>query len=222
MRLSHDHMGNFSTALGGVNTPETQVADDDVAVGLLTQAVAQSPFAADTLVIVTEDDCQDGPDHVDSHRATTYFAGPYVKQGAMVSTQYSQINVLRTIEDILGTEHMNLNTAFQPAMSEVFDPKAGATWTFQAEASTVLQTTQVASLVTDLGAVYAAGPVVTPQHTAAYWAQRTASFDFSEADRVPTAAFNRVLWRGLKGNLPYPMRQGHVAAQRLVTSARDD
>ena len=73
------------------------------------------------MIIITEDDCQDGPDHVDSHRATTYVVGPYVKQGAVVSTRYSQVNALRTIEDILGTEHMNLNTAFQGPMADVFD-----------------------------------------------------------------------------------------------------
>jgi hypothetical protein len=94
-------MGSFGTALAGVNTPETQQADDDLAVGRVVEAVAHSPYAADTLVIITEDDCQDGPDHVDSHRATTYIVGPYVKQNAVVSTRYSQVNVLRTIEDIL-------------------------------------------------------------------------------------------------------------------------
>jgi hypothetical protein len=59
VRLGHDHMGSFGSALGGINTPETQQADNDVSVGLLVQAVANSPFAADTLIIVTEDDCQD-------------------------------------------------------------------------------------------------------------------------------------------------------------------
>ena len=70
--LSHDHTGNFGSALGGVNTPELQQADNDYAVGLLVQAVANSPYAKDTLIIIIEDDCQDGADHVDSHRATTY------------------------------------------------------------------------------------------------------------------------------------------------------
>ena len=81
VRVSHDHMGNFGTALGGVNTPETQQADDDLAVGRLVEAVAQSRYAADTLIIVTEDDCQDGPDHVDSHRATAYVVGPVREAG---------------------------------------------------------------------------------------------------------------------------------------------
>ena len=100
--------------------------------GASFEAVAHSPYAADTLVIVTEDDCQDGPDHVDSHRATAYVVGPYVKQGAVVSTHYSQVNVLRTIEDILGTQHINLNTAFQRPMADVFDTHSSGAWTYTA------------------------------------------------------------------------------------------
>ena len=131
-------MGNFGSALAGVNTPEKQQADCDLALGLLVQAVANSRYASDTLIIITEDDVQDGPDHVDSHRGPALVVGPYVKQGVVVSTRYSQVSVLRTIEDILGTEHLNLNTAFQRPMADVFDIHSDGKWTFAAEASTVL------------------------------------------------------------------------------------
>jgi YVTN family beta-propeller protein len=211
VRISHDHMGSFATALGGVNTPETQQADCDLALGLIVEAVANSPYAKDTLVISIEDDVQDGPDHVDSHRGTTFFAGPYVKKGAVISTRYSQVNVLRTIEDILGTEHINLNTAFQRPMADVFDIASPAEWSFAAEASTVLATTSVMNNGVQQGTLrYAAGPRITPKHDAAYWARATAGFDFSEADMVPTARFNRVLWHGLKGDRPYPTLRGRV------------
>ena len=200
VRFSHDHMGNFGTALAGVNTPETQQADDDLAVGKLVEAVAHSPYADDTLIVVTEDDCQDGPDHVDSHRATTYMVGAYVKKNAVVSTHYSQVNVLRTIEDIFAAPHMNLNTAYQSPMTDVFDIKAAPAWTYTAEASTVLATTSL-----DLGGTaLAAGPAVKPGHDATYWAKATAGFDFSRADEVPPTLFNQVLWRGMKGKQPYP------------------
>jgi hypothetical protein len=69
--LGHDNTGSFGSALAGVNTPELQQADNDHAVGLLVQAVAKSPYANNTLIIIIEDDSQDGADHVDSHRATT-------------------------------------------------------------------------------------------------------------------------------------------------------
>ena len=145
VRISHDHMGSFGSALGGVNTPETQQADCDLALGLMIEAVANSRYAADTLFIITEDDVQDGPDHVDSHRGTAFVVGPYVKKGAVISTRYSQVNALRTIEDILGTEHINLNTAFQRPMTDVFDIRSSGKWTYTAEASTVLATTELAS-----------------------------------------------------------------------------
>ena len=204
VRVSHDHTGSFGTALAGVNTPETQQADDDFAVGRLVEAVAHSPYAADTLIFITEDDSQDGPDHVDSHRTTTYVVGPYVKKRAVVSTHYSQVNVLRTIEDLLGTQHINLNTAFQRPMSKVFDIRSFGAWSYTATASTVLLTTSLKLAQGKEAVKFAQGPIIKPKHSAAYWARVTASFDFSDADRVPPAKYNKVLWKGLMGSKPYP------------------
>ena len=195
--LSHDHTGNFSSALGGVNTPELQQADNDYAVGLLVQTVAQSRYAKDTLIIIIEDDCQDGADHVDSHRSTTYFVGPYVKQHAVVSTPYSQPSVLRTIEDIFGTAHLNLNTYYARPMADVFDITLSGKWTFHAVASTLLKLT---TLGVDPNMVeFAPGPDLKPTHDAKYWAEKTRGFDFSEEDRVPAELYNKILWEGLKG-----------------------
>jgi YVTN family beta-propeller protein len=213
VRLSHDHMGSFGTALGGVNTPETQQADDDLAVGRLVEAVAHSPYAGNTVIIVTEDDCQDGPDHIDSHRATTYVVGAYVKQRAVVSTRYSQVNVLRTIEDILGTQHINLNTAFQRPMADVFDIASSSAWTYNAVASTILKTTSLVLAQADEPVKFAEGPNIKPRHSAAYWDKVTAGFNFAEADQVPTAQFNKVLWQGLMGNKPHPAPRGVVAVR---------
>jgi YVTN family beta-propeller protein len=204
VRVSHDHTGSFGTALAGVNTPETQQADDDFAVGRLVEAVAHSPYAADTLIFITEDDSQDGPDHVDSHRTTTYVVGPFVKKRAVVSTHYSQVNVLRTIEDVLGTQHINLNTAFQRPMSNVFDVRSFPAWSYTATASTVLLTTSLKLAQGKEVVKFAQGPIIKPKHSAAYWARVTASFDFSDADRVPPVKYNKVLWKGLMGSKPYP------------------
>jgi YVTN family beta-propeller protein len=205
VRISHDHMGSFGSALGGVNTPETQQADCDLALGRMVEAVANSRYAADTLFIITEDDVQDGPDHLDSHRGTAYVVGPYVKQGAVIGTRYSQVNALRTIEDLLGTEHINLNTAFQRPMADVFDVRSAGRWTYAAEASTVLATTSLALAGGSNGVKFAAGPMIAPQHDAAYWDSVTAGLNFAEADRVPPAQFNRVLWTGLMAGKPYPV-----------------
>jgi DNA-binding beta-propeller fold protein YncE len=207
--LSHDHTGSFSTSLGGVNTPELQQADNDYAVGLLVQTVANSPYAKDTLIIIIEDDSQDGADHVDSHRATTYFVGPYVKQHAVVSTRYSQPNVLRTIEDILGTEHINLNTYYAQPMADLFETKGSGKWTFQAVASTLLTPilTKPIAPISQAGGlgldpktvVFASGPQLKPTHDVQYWAARTRDFDFSGEDRVPKELYNKILWEGIKG-----------------------
>jgi DNA-binding beta-propeller fold protein YncE len=196
VRLSHDHTGSFGSALGGVNTPELQEADDDYSVGLLVQAVAQSPYAGNTLIISVEDDSQDGADHVDSHRSTTYVVGPYVKKRAVVSTRYSQVNVLRTIEDILSTQHLNLNTANARPMSDVFDVTSNGAWSFTAVASTLLKQTTLGLPQTTL---YAKGADLKPTHPAEYWAKLTRGFDFSSEDRVPTQLYNEILWKGIKG-----------------------
>ncbi|KUZ16524.1 hypothetical protein WI28_07105 [Burkholderia diffusa] len=221
VRLSHDHMGAFGTAFAGVNTPETQQADNDLAVGRLVEAVAKSPYANDTLIVVTEDDVQDGPDHVDSHRGPAYIVGPYVKQGAVIRTRYSQVNALRTIEDVLGTQHMNLNTAYQRPMTDVFDVHGPASWTYTAVASTALKGTglRLAEGAGESPLQYAAGPDVTPKHDAAYWAKVTAKFDFDDADEVPADQFNRVLWKGMMGAQPYPKLRG---VTQKVASRDDD
>lgn len=173
--------------------------------GKLVETVAKSPYTDSTLIIVTEDDCQDGPDHVNSHRATAYMAGPYLKRGAVVSTHYSQVNVLRTIEDILGTKHVNLNTATQAPMTDVFDiTNVKAAWKFTATASTVLKTTSLSLASANSPVRFAAGADVTPTHDAAYWDARTQGFDFTVADMAPPDLYNHVLWEGIKGSQPYP------------------
>lgn len=125
--------------------------------------VAQSPYASNTLIISVEDDSQDGADHVDSHRSTTYVIGPYVKKRAVVSTRYSQVNALRTIEDILGTQHLNLNTANARPMADVFDIISSGQWTFTAVASTLLKQT---TLGLPQNTLYAAGKDLKPTHPA--------------------------------------------------------
>src|SRR5206468_2215549 len=121
VRFGQDHTGDFANALDGVNTPDLQVAANDYAIALLVEAVARSPYAKDTLIFIVEDDCQDGPDHVDEHRSIAFVVGPYVKRDAVVSVRYSTVNLLRTMEDILGIDHVSLYTATQPPMTEVFD-----------------------------------------------------------------------------------------------------
>ncbi|MBS0359735.1 MAG: phosphoesterase, partial [Proteobacteria bacterium] len=121
LRLAHDHTGEFARGIDGINTVEAEVADNDYAVGLVAQTIAESPFAKDTLIFVIEDDAQDGPDHVSSRRTTAYVVGPYVRQHAVVSTPYTTVNFVRTIEDVLGIQPMAMNDALARPMADIFD-----------------------------------------------------------------------------------------------------
>lgn len=201
VRFMHDHTGSFARAIDGVNTPETQVADNDYAVGKLIETVAASRYRDDTLIFVVEDDSQDGPDHVDAQRSVAFVAGPYVKNGAVVSERYTTVSMLRTIEDVLGIGHLNVNDAYQRPMTELFDP-ARPHWSYQATPSPYLAATQL-PIPADTFRQAAA----LPTHDAQWWAKQSAGFDFSVEDRLDAVAYNKLLWRGLMGNRPYPVRR---------------
>jgi YVTN family beta-propeller protein len=198
VRLMHDHTGDFGQGLDGVTNVETQLADNDYAVGLLVQTVAHSRFAADTLIFVVEDDAQDGPDHVDAHRAPAYIVGPYVKHGAVISRRYTTVNLLATMEAVLGIKPMGLNDALAAPMTDVFDIHQ-ATWSFEAHPSAVLRTTSLPLPPEALGEA-----CIIPQRSGAYWAAAMQGQDFSREDHLDTAAYNLALWKGLKGDAPYP------------------
>jgi hypothetical protein len=201
VRLMHDHTGNFDKAIDGVNTPELQQADNDYAVGLLVDRVARSRYASDTLIFVIEDDSRDGPDHVDSHRSTAYIVGPYVKQGAVVSTHYTTVSMLRTMEDILGLEHLSLHDANIAPMTDVFDISQSPKWTFSATPANALLSTKLPIAGVQPGAT---GLDYQPLHDAAWWAEHTKGFRFDKEDMNDEAAYNRVLWQGTMGDRPYP------------------
>jgi DNA-binding beta-propeller fold protein YncE len=204
LRLPHDHTGNYTYPFAvstGIDTPELDEADNDYAVGLVVQTIANSPYKDDTLIFVIEDDAQDGGDHVDTHRSVAFVVGPYVKQGAVVSTSYNTVSMFRTIEDILGTKHQNLNDALALPMADVFDPRQ-KDWSFTASPSGLLCAPGInlglpASACEGVAALY-------PTHNAAYWANVTKGMDFSVEDHVDGEEFNRILWQGLKGSQPYP------------------
>jgi DNA-binding beta-propeller fold protein YncE len=198
VRLMNDHTGNFATAIDGVNTPELQQADNDYAVGMLVEKISKSKYANNTLIFIIEDDSQDGPDHVDSHRTVAFVAGAYVKQGALVSTQYNTIDFLRTIEEVLGLPPMNLNDALARPMADIFNTKPSP-WSFTAAPAPILYNSQLPLPPKPTGLI-----VPKTTHDAAYWAQVTKGMDFTGVDRMDFAAYNRILWAGLMGDKPYP------------------
>ncbi len=214
VRFMNDHTGNYKNAIDGVNKPDLQVADNDYAVGALVQAISRSYYARDTLVFVVEDDAQDGPDHVDAHRSTAFIVGPYVKHGAVVSTHYTTVSMLRTISDVLGMDHLSIYDANQRPMSDAFDLSVPA-WGFDARASSLLRGTALPFAKGMRFAEAARSP-----HDARYWIDRTQRLDFSEEDKVDAVAYNQILWKGLMGGRPYPVNGGRPLGHRDVAEGQ--
>jgi DNA-binding beta-propeller fold protein YncE len=218
LRLSHDHFGEFDKALDGVNTVETQMADNDFAVGTVVERIARGNAADSTLVFIIEDNAQNGADHVDARRSVALIAGPYVRQHALVSTRYTTINLLRTIEAVLGLKPMNLNDALAVPMADVFDP-AQTQWTYRAEASDLLRSTQL-PIPADRFAAKSASSC--GQRSAGYWAAAMKGQDFSSEDRLDTPRFNSALWQGL-GTGPEPrLRDGRDLRKNRANLLRED
>ena len=187
VRLAHDHFGAFGQAMDGVDTPDTQMADNDYALGLLVEKVSGSRYAADTVVLALEDDAQDGPDHVDAHRSLLLAAGAHVRQGAVISSPHDTVEVLRTIEALLGLAPMSLIDANAPPIAALFESGARP-WSFHARVPAVLRSTLLP---------LPPGPAQPPRGTRAGWQRATEGMDFSTADAVDSAAFNRALVEGL-------------------------
>jgi YVTN family beta-propeller protein len=120
MWLSSDHTG-------GTADPEAQVADGDLAVGKVVDEISHSKYWKDSAIFVVEDDSQNGADHVDGHRAPIQVISPWAAHGVVDSTYYSQINMVRTIEQILGAQPLNQKLAAATPMYGAFTNKADYT-----------------------------------------------------------------------------------------------
>jgi YVTN family beta-propeller protein len=114
--LSSDHTG-------GTADPEAQVADGDLAVGQIVDTISHSKYWKDSAIFVVEDDSQDGADHVDGHRAPVQVISPWAAHGVVNSTYYSQITMVRTIEQILGAQPLNEKLAAATPMYGAFTKK---------------------------------------------------------------------------------------------------
>jgi DNA-binding beta-propeller fold protein YncE len=208
IELPRDHTGDFGEALDGTDTPDEQVADNDYALGLIVEKVAQSPYKDDTLIFVIEDDAQAGADHMDTQRTVAYVIGPYVKQGAVVSQHYANPNILRTIADILKMEPMGLQVALADPMSEVFD-RSQRDWTYRAIVPGILRQTQLPlpspSAANSLPPTDRTRRFSVPRGDAEYWTKAMEGQDFKREDNLDTERYNRALWSGLMGDdVPYP------------------
>ena len=122
--LPNDHTdGNTNKILD----PFQFVAQNDAALGHVLEVISHSAVWKDSLVLVVEDDAQNGPDHVDATRTVAFAAGPYVKRGAVVSDRYDQLSMLRTIELALGLKPLNAAEQLAAPMFGVLSDKPDLT-----------------------------------------------------------------------------------------------
>jgi DNA-binding beta-propeller fold protein YncE len=181
VRLPNDHT---SGTRAGKPTPTAMVAENDLALGRLIEAVSKSKFWKETAVFVIEDDAQNGSDHVDAHRTIALVVSPYTKHGAVDSTMYSTASMLRTMGLILGTKPLSQFDAAARPMYHSFRP------------------------IPDLRP-YTHRPArvdIDARNTQAAWgADLSEKFDLTKEDQADDLLFNEVIWRSVKGaNSPMP------------------
>jgi YVTN family beta-propeller protein len=121
--LPNDHTNGADTQ---IRTPQQFVAQNDAALGLIVETISKSPVWRDSLVLVEEDDAQNGPDHVDATRIVALAAGPYIRRGVVVGDRYDQLSALRTIGLLLGLRPLNLNDRMAVPMFGIFDARPNA------------------------------------------------------------------------------------------------
>jgi YVTN family beta-propeller protein len=199
--LMMDHFGNFGTNVGGLNSANTQIADNDYALGRLVEAVSHSRYWNDTAIFVIEDDAQDGPDHVDSHRSVGFVISAYTKRRAVVSTRYTTVSMLRTIEDFLGAAPLGLNDANAVPMADVFTSGANLQPYDAVIPGNLCRAPVNPNLVPACADPRAARTAaLAERQPAGWWQAQTAGFDFGGPDRVDPRRFNRIIWRGQMGD----------------------
>jgi DNA-binding beta-propeller fold protein YncE len=189
MRLGNDHTAG--TTPGGP-TPKSLVADNDLAIGRLAEAISHSDYWNDTAFFILEDDAQNGGDHVDAHRSVALVISkyaPHAKDGqeAFVDSRfYSTVSVLRTMETLLGVPPMNNNDAFASLISTLFTG-SGDQPAYTADMSNK-----------ENGLIYTANKSNAPGAAASM------KMDFTHADRADTDKLNLILWQDAMGNAPAP------------------
>ena len=187
--LPNDHA---SGTRAGSPTPAAHVADNDLAFGQIVEALSKSPFWKEMCIFAIEDDPQAGWDHVSGYRTTAYVVSPYTKRGAVVSTQYNQTSLLRTMELMLGLPPMNQFDATATPMTDCFTATPDFT-----PFSAVPNNIPLDQMNPDPKAIH--DPLLRKNAIA------SARLPLHKIDACPEDLYNRILWHAMKGSqVPYP------------------
>ena len=189
MELPNNHTSGTSP---GMPTPRAAVADNDLALGQIVEAISNSKFWKETCIFVTEDDPQAGLDHVDGHRTVGLVISPYTKRGKVISTYYSQINMVRTMENILGTSTMNQLDLPADPMLDCFTNEPDFT-----PYKAIRNNIPLDQLNLSLNKL---------KGKQLFWAKKSLEQDLDDEDRIDENVFNRIIWHSVKGyDRPYPV-----------------
>lgn len=189
MLLPNDHTSGTKP---GLPTPRAAVADNDLALGQIVEAISHSKFWKETCIFVTEDDPQAGLDHVDGHRTVGMVISPYTKRNEVVSTFYSQINMVRTMENILGIPPMNQFDLSAEPMFDCFTESPDFT--------------PYKTLKNNIPLDEINPPLESLNGKKRYWAEKSMEQDLDDYDRINEYDFNRIIWHAMKGyDRPYPV-----------------
>jgi DNA-binding beta-propeller fold protein YncE len=192
----------------GKPRPAASVADNDLAVGRVVEAVSHSPYWDDTAILMLEDDAQDGADHVDAHRSIAFVISKYspgsAEQPYVAHQFYTTVNMIHTLESLLGLPPMNQNDAYAPVMAPLFTGK-GDQPPFVADWSS-----------RDNGLIYQVNP------RRGQGAKESAKMDFTRPDAVNPAVLNAILWRDRMGSAVVPAAKHEVVRQELSRGDKDD
>ncbi|WP_448700669.1 alkaline phosphatase family protein [Mucilaginibacter sp. AW1-3] len=180
----------------GKITPTAAIADNDMAVGMFVEHLSHSKIWKESVVIILEDDAQNGPDHVDAHRSPILVISPYVKRGQVNSTMYSTSGALRTIELILGL----------PPMSQ-YDAAAVPFYNCFTNTPDLTPYTHKANRVN-----------LDSRNVAVNNSSKMSeSFNFAKEDEAPDLELNQIVWKSVKGEdsvMPAPRRSAFVIAEK--------
>ncbi|MEA2440241.1 MAG: hypothetical protein QOH76_1665, partial [Thermoleophilaceae bacterium] len=194
--LTNDHTNGLAP---GRRTPQAMVADNDYALGQIVDTISHSSVWNSSLIIVMEDDSQDGADHIDAHRIPAFVISPYAKRGAVVHSRYDFPSMIRTLELPIGMKPFTLFDTLATPMYDAFDSTPHNSQPFDAAAPNIDLTKKNPN---------------TPANRAA-----VRGYDMTATDRVPQRVLDRQVWHAVRGHGSKPPPPGPNAEGKDAVDA---
>jgi YVTN family beta-propeller protein len=194
MSLPNDHTAGMNPKYP---TPRAMVADNDLALGRIVEAIMKSKFADSTVIFISEDDSQSGWDHVSAYRTTGFVISKYSRLQKTIHTNYNQTSILRTIEQILGLPPMNIIDATASPMFDCFTDKIDNNFQYTVQKNLIP--------LDEMNK-----PAEKQKGASLKFTNQSIKYAFNLIDRGNDEILNRILWFSAKGNKPYPTKMAGI------------